>query len=297
MIDPNLAYILELGLQHEQQHQELLLTDLKYILGTNPLFPLYKEFIEKENTAYPLDDEFVVVEEGIYKIGYEGNSFCFDNELSRHRVFLNPFQFMNRLANNEEYLEFIEDGGYSRFNFWLSEGWDWVSANDIHAPLFWHKMDHKWYYYTLSGLEEVNLKDPVTHVSYFEADAFAAWKGKRLLTEAEWEVVCQLYEPRPHPDSNFVETGNLRPLPGNKRNYQLMGDAWEWTASAYLPYPNFIKSDGAIGEYNGKFMVNQMVLKGGSCATPSDHIRSSYRNFFHPHLRWQFTGIRLAESL
>jgi ergothioneine biosynthesis protein EgtB len=296
-IDKNLAYLLELGLQHEQQHQELLVTDLKYILGLNPLFPVYKEFIEKDEGFGKLNNGYIVVEEGIYEIGYAGQNFCFDNELSRHKVYLNPFQFMDRLVSNQEYMEFIEDGGYSRFNFWLSEGWDWVKKQDIHTPLYWHKIDHKWYHYTLSGLEEVKPDDPVTHISYFEADAYASWKGKRLMTEAEWEVVCLIHEHDPHKDSNFVENENFRPLPGINGNLQLFGDVWEWTASAHLPYPNFKIADGAIGEYNGKFMVNQMVLRGGSCATSTDHIRASYRNFFHPHLRWQFTGIRLAESL
>jgi ergothioneine biosynthesis protein EgtB len=297
-IDENLAYVLELGLQHEQQHQELLITDLKYILGLNPLFPMYREFIEeKENPGESINESYIQMEEGIYEIGYTGNDFCFDNELSRHKVYLHPFQFMDRLVTNEEYLEFIEDGGYSRFNFWLSEGWDWVKKHDIHMPLYWHKIDHKWYQYTLSGLEEIKPNDPVTHVSYFEADAFASWRGKRLLTEAEWEVASQNYEPAPHAESNFVENENFRPLPAEISKLQLMGDVWEWTGSAYLPYPGFKTSDGAIGEYNGKFMVNQMVLKGGSCATSRDHVRNTYRNFFHPHLRWQYTGIRLAESL
>lgn len=296
-VDPKLAYTLEVGLQHEQQHQELLITDLKYILGMNPLFPVYKEFIEDEEPPDVVDDGFVVIKEGIYEIGFSGDGFCFDNELARHKVFLNAFQFMDRLVTNEEYLEFIEDGGYSRFNFWLSDGWDWVRKNDIHAPLYWHKIDHKWFYYTLSGLEEVKPTDPVTHVSYYEADAFAAWKGKRLLTELEWEVGCQLHAPDPGNDANFMEHENLRPLPPKNGSLQLLGDTWEWTGSAYLPYPGFRTSEGALGEYNGKFMVNQMVLKGGSCATSVHHIRTSYRNFFHPHLRWQYTGIRLAESL
>jgi len=296
-IDNNLSYILELGLQHEQQHQELLVTDFKYILGMNPLFPVYKDYIEKVGDIKSTDIKFITVKEGIYEIGYEGKDFCFDNEQARHKVFLNPFRFMNRLVNNGEYLEFIEDGGYSRFNFWLSEGWDWVKNQDIHAPLYWHKIDHKWYHYTLSGLEEINLNDPVTHISYFEADAFASWMGKRLLTEAEWEAVCQVHEPHATENSNFVENENFRPLQCKGGTMQLLGDQWEWTGSAYLPYPNFRKSDGAIGEYNGKFMVNQMVLRGGSCATPIEHIRTSYRNFFHPNLRWQFTGIRLAESI
>jgi ergothioneine biosynthesis protein EgtB len=214
-IDKNLAYLLELGLQHEQQHQELLVTDLKYILGLNPLFPVYKEFIEKDEGFGKLNNGYIVVEEGIYEIGYAGQNFCFDNELSRHKVYLNPFQFMDRLVSNQEYMEFIEDGGYSRFNFWLSEGWDWVKKQDIHTPLYWHKIDHKWYHYTLSGLEEVKPDDPVTHISYFEADAYASWKGKRLMTEAEWEVVCLIHEHDPHKDSNFVENENFRPLPGS----------------------------------------------------------------------------------
>ena len=296
-VDNNLSYILELGLQHEQQHQELLITDLKYILGMNPIFPVYKDYIEEVRDIKSTENKYINVKEGIYEIGYQGKEFCFDNEKARHKVFLNPFRFMNRLVNNEEYLEFIEDGGYSRFNFWLSEGWDWVKNQDIHAPLYWHKIDHKWYHYTLSGLEEINPNDPVTHISYFEADAYASWKGKRLLTEAEWEVVCQDHEPAPNENSNFVENKNFRPLQCKNGMMQLLGDVWEWTGSAYLPYPNFQKSDGAIGEYNGKFMINQMVLRGGSCATPRAHIRTSYRNFFHPNLRWQFTGIRLAESL
>jgi len=296
-IDKSLAYILELGIQHEQQHQELLVTDFKYILGMNPLFPPYKDFLGKETKSVDSTGKYISIEEGIYEIGYTGDQFCFDNELATHKVYLNPFQYMNRLSTNKEFLEFIDDGGYSRFNLWLSEGWDWVKEHDIHAPMYWHKMDNKWYHYTLSGLEEVNLNDPVTHISYFEADAFASWKGKRLLTEEEWEVVCKMKEPNPGIKSNFVESENFRPLQVVDNLQQLMGDVWEWTGSAYLSYPNFKKSEGAIGEYNGKFMINQMVLRGGSCATPREHIRPTYRNFFHPHLRWQFTGIRLAESL
>lgn len=296
-VDKDLAYILELGLQHEQQHQELLVTDLKYILGMNPIFPVYKDYIESNKTALKDKASYIAVDEGIYEIGFDGSGFCFDNELGRHKVYLNPFKFMDRLISNGEYLEFIDDGGYQRFNFWLSEGWEWVKQQDVHAPLYWHKIDNKWCHYTLSGLEEIKSDEPVTHISYFEADAFASWKGKRLLTEAEWEVVSQLHERIPDKESNFVENENFRPLQCPKDGIQLMGDTWEWTGSAYLPYPGFKKTDGAIGEYNGKFMVNQMVLKGGSCATPRDHIRASYRNFFHPYLRWQFTGIRLAESL
>jgi ergothioneine biosynthesis protein EgtB len=294
-IDDSLKYILELGLQHEQQHQELLVTDFKYILGQNPLFPVYKEYIPAEDETGNKKMNFLEVEEGIYEIGHRGKEFCYDNELCVHKVFLHPFRFQDRLVTNREFLEFIEDGGYRRFNFWLSEGWEWVKANLIVAPLYWHQIDNGWYVYTLSGLEELNPDEPVAHISYYEADAFARWKGKRLLTEFEWETAAQKYEPVPVKGANFVENENFRALPPSQGSRQMFGDAWEWTGSAYLPYPGFKEAEGAIGEYNGKFMVNQMVLRGGSCATPANHIRPTYRNFFHPHLRWQFTGIRLAE--
>jgi len=296
-IDDSLSYILELGLQHEQQHQELLVTDFKYILGENPLFPVYKEYIPAEDDNNNTKVNFLEVDEGIYEIGYRGKEFSFDNELGVHKVFLHPFRFQDRLITNREYMEFIEEGGYRRFNFWLSEGWEWVKMNNIFAPLYWHQIDSAWFVYTLSGLEEVNPDEPVTHISYYEADAFARWKGKRLLTEFEWEVAAMEYEPAPLKGSNFVENENFRALPPEKGTRQMFGDSWEWTASAYLAYPGFKEAEGAIGEYNGKFMVNQMVLRGGSCATPLQHIRPTYRNFFHPHLRWQYTGIRLAESV
>jgi ergothioneine biosynthesis protein EgtB len=296
LVDANLNYILELGLQHEQQHQELLVTDFKYILGQNPLFPVYKEYIPGETEEKNTRENYIEVDEGIYEIGYKGEGFSFDNELCPHKVFLHAFRFQDRLVTNREYLTFMEEGGYRRFNFWLSEGWEWVKANNIHAPLYWHQINNSWFVYTLSGLEELNPDDPVTHVSYYEADAFARWKGKRLLTEFEWEIAAGKNEPAPIKGSNFIENGNFRGLPPSNGSMQFYGDAWEWTGSAYLPYPGFKEAGGAIGEYNGKFMVNQMVLRGGSCATSVKHIRRTYRNFFHPHLRWQFTGIRLAES-
>jgi len=296
-IDDKLGYILELGLQHEQQHQELLITDFKFILGQNPMFPVYKDFIPKEDEVTNKKENFIGIEEGIYEIGFNGKGFSFDNELGVHKVFLHPFKFQDRLITNREYLEFMDEGGYSRFNFWLSEGWEWVKMNNIHAPQYWHRIDDTWFVYTLSGLEELNQDEPVTHISYFEADAYARWKRKRLLTEFEWEVAALKFEPGPVKGSNFVENGNFRALPPLGGSKQFFGDAWEWTASAYLPYPGFKESEGAIGEYNGKFMVNQMVLRGGSCVTSVKHIRPTYRNFFHPHLRWQFTGIRLAESI
>lgn len=297
-IDKKLGYILELGLQHEQQHQELLVTDLKYILFQNPLFPVYKDYItDKKTTEIKLSDRFIEMKDGIYEIGYGGNGFCFDNELEKHKVYLRGYRFQDRLITNKEFIKFIEDGGYRRFNFWLSDGWDWVKKNNIHAPLYWHRMDELWFTFTLAGLEEVNPEEPVIHVSYYEADAFARWRGKRLLTEPEWEAACMKVEPEPPENANFIDKDHFRAISPQAGCTQLFGDAWEWTGSAYLAYPGFQEEEGAIGEYNGKFMVNQMVLKGGSCATSRDHIRSSYRNFFHPHLRWQFTGIRLGESI
>lgn len=284
--------VIELGLNHEQQHQELLVTDLKYILGHNPLFPVYNEnLVEKIKGANNLEG-YYEVEEGVYEIGYPGEEFHFDNEKSVHKVFINSFKARKDLVTNGEYIEFIEAGGYSDFRFWLSEGWDWVNTNSVMAPLYWHKVEGEWHNYTLSGFKKVNPDDPVTHISMFEAEAFAQWKNIRLLTEFEWEVLANKYG-KVTDKSIFVESESLQPIQNNTNN--LLGNAWEWTYSSYLPYPGFDKQEGALGEYNGKFMINQMVLRGGSCATPKDHIRNTYRNFFHPHLRWQFTGIRLAE--
>lgn len=259
--------LLELGLNHEQQHQELLLTDIKYILGHNPLFPAYKkESISiKEKVG---DSEMLSFSEGVYEIGFQGEGFCFDNELGRHKVYLNDFQISSQLVNNKEYLEFMNAGGYQDFRHWQAEGWDWVKQNEAKSPLYWHFIDGKWMNYTLNGLQEIDLAEAVCHINFFEASAFASWKGKRLPTEAEWEVA----------------SGHFN-----------WGKRWEWTNSAYLPYPGFKKEAGAVGEYNGKFMVNQTVLRGASVATPLGHSRNTYRNFFPTHLQWQFTGIRLAK--
>lgn len=257
-----------LGLNHEQQHQELFLTDLKYTLSRNPFFPVYKEnfaLVEKSETELSSPVE---IKEGIYEIGYQGNGFCFDNELGRHKVYLHDFSIMKNLVTNGEYIEFIEDGGYQNFNFWHSEGWDWVNQNAINSPLYWHKKDGEWLNFTLSGLRKVKPEAPVCHISFYEAAAFAEWKKMRLPTEFEWEIASEKFD---------------------------WGLRWEWTNSAYLPFPGFKKPAGAVGEYNGKFMINQMVLRGASAATPTNHSRKTYRNFFHPHLRWQFTGIRLAK--
>jgi ergothioneine biosynthesis protein EgtB len=266
-LSDDLKKLFELGLNHEQQHQELLLTDIKYILGHNPLFPAYSENFPLEKSE-PENFEMLSFKEGIYEIGFEGEGFCFDNELNRHKVYLNDFQISNRLVTNSEYLEFMNDGGYEDFRLWHAEGWDWVKENQAKAPLYWHFIQGKWMHYTLKGLKEITPDEAVCHINFFEASAFASWKGLRLPTEAEWEVASGKFD---------------------------WGKRWEWTGSAYLPYPGFAKEEGAVGEYNGKFMVNQMVLRGASLATPKGHSRKTYRNFFPTSLQWQFTGIRLAK--
>jgi len=291
-----LANLVEIGLQHEQQHQELLVTDIKYILGNNPLFPTYKEAKnDPHQTRQVNPSQFIAVAEGVYEVGFAGEGFCWDNELSRHKVYLHPYEIQNRLVTNGEYIEFIEAGGYEQFEHWLSEGWEWAKGLNFRAPLHWFKEGDEWYHFTMKGLQKVDSNLPVTHVSYFEADAYARWKGWRLPTEFEWEVACnQWYSDIPS-EGNFLEDGHFHPLAQkNDKDYQMLGNVWEWTASSYLPYPNYPRLKGALGEYNGKFMVNQMVLRGGSCATPRSHIRPTYRNFFQTDKRWQFTGIRLA---
>jgi ergothioneine biosynthesis protein EgtB len=263
----DVSELLILGLNHEEQHQELLYTDIKYILGHNPLFPAYSKDYVAPKTDYAVS-KFIKVKEGIYEIGFSGEGFCFDNELDRHKVYLNPFEISAALVTNQEYLEFINDGGYQDFRHWHAEGWDWVNKNHILSPLYWHNIDTEWHTYTYTGLQPLNLADTLTHISYFEASAYAAWKGLRLPTEFEWEAAADQFK---------------------------WGERWEWTESAYLPYPGFTKAPGAIGEYNGKFMVNQQVLRGASEVTSLGHSRVTYRNFFQTHLQWQFTGIRLAK--
>jgi ergothioneine biosynthesis protein EgtB len=261
--------IILLGLNHEQQHQELLYTDIKYILGHNPIFPAFNHDSIEQAKAEPKKDAVKILA-GIYEVGYSGNGFCFDNELSRHKVYVGDYSINSTLVTNREYAEFIQNGGYKDFRHWHSEGWDWVKGKQANAPLYWHQIDGAWHRYTLNGLQIVEMDEPVCHVNYYEAKAFASWIGKRLPTEFEWEIAAPQFP---------------------------WGLRWEWTESAYLPYPGFAKAEGAIGEYNGKFMVNQMVLRGASVATQEGHSRTTYRNFFHPHFQWQFSGIRLAQSI
>lgn len=262
-----LQALIELGLNHEAQHQELLWYDIKYILGHNPLFPGYAE----QNIEHELavqESRWLRIDAGIYQVGYAGSDFHFDNEKGRHRIFLEAFEIATDLVSNGEYLEFIEDGGYQSFNLWHAEGLEWIRVNNVNAPLYWHKIDGVWVRYGLGGLKPLALDEPVMHISYYEAWAFAQWKGMRLPTEFEWEVAAPQFS---------------------------WGKLWEWTESAYLPYPGFKRVPGPEGEYNGKFMVNQKVLRGASIATTPHHSRTTYRNFFHPHLRWMFSGIRLAK--
>jgi len=288
---------IELGLNHEEQHQELLLTDIQHALFTNPLQPAYLPAIaEQEGVAESLT--FVSNQGGLVEIGHSGNQFSFDNERPRHRVWLEPFQVASRLVTCAEYAEFIADGGYRRPEFWLSPGWLSVQEHRWEAPLYWRKRPGDstgWTIFTLRGLGHLAgmANAPVTHVSYFEADAYARWAGKRLLTEAEWETVAA----QAAVEGNLLESGAMHPEPAATTQdipAQLFGDCWEWTASAYLGYPGFEPLAGSLGEYNGKFMSGQMVLRGGSCVTPAAHIRATYRNFFPPETRWQFSGIRLA---
>jgi ergothioneine biosynthesis protein EgtB len=289
-----IAPIVELGLHHEQQHEELLLTDLKHVLACNPLRPAYREgAAEDAGQAPPFG--WVEYPGGIGCLGYDGAGFAFDNELPRHRVFLEPFRLATRPVTNAEYLAFMADGGYQRPELWLSDGWNTVGAQGWAAPLYWEQRDGAWWVQTLGGPRPVAAAEPVCHVSYYEADAYARWAGARLPTEAEWETAAAGLPVA----GNFVERERFHPAPapgGGTGLQQMYGDVWEWTASAYSPYPGYRPTAGALGEYNGKFMCSQLVLRGGSCATPQSHIRASYRNFFPPDARWQFSGIRLADD-
>jgi len=265
--DSELHKLIILGLNHEQQHQELLLTDLKYAFGLNPTFPVYSDETNLVADCNKVSG-FVKIESGIYEIGHDGDGFCYDNELRRHKVYLEKFEISTGLVTNGEFIKFIDSGGYRDFRLWLDEGWSWVQEEKVTAPQYWHNLDGNWHYYTLAGLKPIETDAILAHISFFEAYAFASWKGMRLPTEFEWEAA----------------SGQLD-----------WGKRWEWTYSAYLPYPGFKTAEGAVGEYNGKFMINQMVLRGASTATSPGHSRHTYRNFFHPQCRWQFTGIRLVK--
>ncbi len=291
----SVAAVVELGLNHEQQHQELILTDIKHALAQNPLRPAYREGVEQPSHADARPMGWSLVAGGIKWQGFDGPGFAFDNEIPRHRVYCEPFQFGSRLVTSGEFLDFMRDGGYERPELWLSDGWNTVKVQEWQSPLYWEKVDETWWSTTLRGFRPVSTAEPVCHVSYYEADAFARWAGARLPSEAEWEsAACDT-----HPAGNFLECGHLHPqaAPDGAGIAQCFGDTWEWTGSAYSPYPGSRPTAGALGEYNAKFMCNQLVLRGGSCVTPTSHIRATYRKFFPPEARWQFTGIRLAKEV
>jgi ergothioneine biosynthesis protein EgtB len=288
------ASVIELGLNHEQQHQELILTDIKYTLAQNPLRPAYRTDAAAAGVAESQPLKWLEFPGGLDWIGHAGDGFCFDNEEPRHRVYLEGFALASRAVTNGEYLAFMDDDGYRRPELWLSDGWNVATARGWSAPLYWERIDDAWWTITLGGVRAVSAAEPVCHVSYYESDAYARWVGARLPSEAEWEIAARA-EP---PHGNFLEDENFHPRPagGGTRLAQCFGDVWEWTQSPYTPYPGMRPAAGALGEYNAKFMCNQLVLRGGSCATPASHIRATYRNFFPPEARWQFTGIRLARD-
>ena len=290
--------LLTLGLHHEQQHQELMVTDLKYNFFENPLCPVYRPRRDVSVGAVP-ETEWIAFGEGVKEIGWEGDGFAFDNETPRHKEYVPAFALGSRLVTNGEYVKFIEDGGYKKPEFWLSEGWGTVQKMGWASPLCWWNQRGTWKEFTLAGMELLDLTAPVCHVSLFEADAYARWAGARLATEAEWEVASETVPLC----GNFADSGRFHPAPLDPneaepgRLHQMFGDVWEWTRSQYTPYPGYAPPPGALGEYNGKFMCNQFVLRGGSCATSHSHMRATYRNFFPPDARWQFMGIRLAKDI
>lgn len=265
--DQKVIDIITLGLNHEQQHQELLLTDIKYIFASNPLFPIYGDTVPEE-TINEGNNSWIKISEGVYEIGFDGNGFCYDNELNRHKVYLQNFEIQDHLVTNGEFIEFIEDGGYEKPRLWHSNAWKWIQDNRIRRPLYWKRKNGNYSYFTLGGLAPINLDAQVIHVNYYEAYAFARWKEMRLPTEFEWEIAQNKFQ---------------------------WGTRWEWTESAYLPYPGYQQAEDTSGEYNGKFMVSQKVLRGGSIGTSEGHTRPTYRNYFYPHENWQFTGFRLAK--
>lgn len=293
----DVSLVVELGIQHEQQHQELMLTDVKHLFSLNPLLPTFREGKHQEAQASAV--EWLACDEGIYKIGHADEGFAYDNEGPQHRVFLEPHSIANRPVTSGEFLEFVEEGGYSRPELWLSLGCEQVQEHRWCHPLYWFESDEQWQEFTLAGLLPLDLEAPVSHISYFEADAFARWAGVRLPTEVEWEVMAtEVPLAGNFADTLLAEDFVLHPsgqpkVPG--KPIQMFGDVWEWTASPYSAYPGYRAASGALGEYNGKFMCNQYVLRGGSVATSASHIRQTYRNFFPPEARWQISGLRLAK--
>lgn len=290
--DSELVELVELGLHHEQQHQELLLTDIKHALWCNPLLPAYREPKAASASSGVVPLRFIAGREGIVDIGHRGEGFAFDSETPRHRSLLQPHALANRLVTNAEYLAFVREGGYREPGLWLSDGWATVQREGWQQPLYWQ--DDLASEFTLAGVQAIHPHDPVSHLSYFEAEAFARWAGARLPTEAEWESAAQGLPVKGH----FQDDGRFHPVSAGAGEglLQMYGDVWEWTASPYISYPGFRPLPGSLGEYNGKFMSGQWILRGGSCATPRDHIRASYRNFFPPHARWQFAGLRLGQD-
>ncbi len=296
---PDLSQVVELGIQHEQQHQELILTDIKHLFSLNPLLPTFRQGKHHDALEQASTLEWLSCEEGIHEIGHAGDGFAFDNEGPKHRVFLEPYAIANRPVTSGEFLEFVEADGYSRPELWLSLGWEQIQERRWNHPKYWFENDRRWHEFTLAGLRPLDLSAPVTHVSYFEADAYARWAGARLPTEAEWEVTAQQVPLAGNfADTLLAKNRVLHPCATAAiagQPVQMFGDVWEWTASPYTAYPGYRPVPGALGEYNGKFMCNQYVLRGGSIATPASHIRPTYRNFFPPEARWQFSGFRLAK--
>jgi ergothioneine biosynthesis protein EgtB len=288
-----LAPLIELGINHEQQHLELILTDVKHLFAQNPLRPIYRDLPPVPHRPAP-SLHWHEFDEGVYRIGHAGPGFAFDNEGPAHRVFLEPFELASRPVTCGEYQAFLDDGGYDRPELWLSDGWHARQTHGWEAPLYWERHGRCWHLFTLGGMRPLAEAEPVAHVSFYEADAYARWASARLATEAEWEVACDDAVPA----GNLFEGSRYHPSPadGGPGLRQMFGDVWEWTQSPYVPYPGYRPAAGALGEYNGKFMCNQMVLRGGSCVTPRSHLRPSYRNFFPPEARWQFTGLRLART-